>query len=192
MSLRLLRAEVWASRGQRRLYRVTARIVPNDALDNPVVIAHARLLVLGGDHQRLHEELIAAGGELREGRFARMTSRAVREALDAAGDTPVPAAMAARLAARWERDAPALVNALDVRAREQEERVRRLLGERAAKESQDSAAIMTELREAILAALRQPDVLLSSDSVTLIVQRFCPLAVDSRVSTDDSSPVSLC
>jgi hypothetical protein len=36
------------------------------------------------------------------------------------------------------------------------------------------------------------EMLLSSDSVTLIVQRFCPLAVDSRVSTDDSSPVSLC
>jgi hypothetical protein len=38
----------------------------------------------------------------------------------------------------------------------------------------------------------RPFLLLSSDSVTLIVQRFCPLAVDSRVSTDDSSPVSLC
>jgi len=158
MSLRLLRAEVWASRGQRRLYRVTARIVPNDALDNPVVVAHARLLVLGGDYQRLHEELIAAGGELREGRFARLTGREVREALEAASDTPAPAAMQQQLAARWERDAPALINALDVRAREQEERVRRLLGERATKEAQDSAAIMTELREAILATLRQPDV----------------------------------
>ena len=32
-------------------------------------------------------------------------------------------------------------------------------------------------------------MLLSSDSVTLIVQRFCPVAVDSPVSTDDPSPV---
>ena len=31
-----------------------------------------RLLVIGGDNQRIHEELIMAGGSIKEGRFSRM------------------------------------------------------------------------------------------------------------------------
>src|SRR5260221_7433977 len=83
MSLRLLRAEVWSPDSQRKLYRVTARVVPSIVLDTPAVIAHGRLLLLGGDNQRLHEELIAAGGYLRQGRFAPMNVGQVQQALEA-------------------------------------------------------------------------------------------------------------
>ena len=69
MSLRLLRAEVWSKRERPALHRVTVRLVPDHVLQNPVVIAHARLVVIGGNKHRLHEELIAAGG-----RFARDAS----------------------------------------------------------------------------------------------------------------------
>src|SRR6266704_142733 len=98
MSLRLLRAEIWTSGDQRKLYRVTARTVPNHILDTPVVIAHARLLMLGGDNQRLHEEVIAAGGYLREGRFTRMKERQLRETLAEAQDHAVAEAVRQRLA----------------------------------------------------------------------------------------------
>ncbi|MFM8218836.1 MAG: helicase, partial [Planctomycetaceae bacterium] len=64
MCLRLLRAEVWAEKGRSKLQRVTARVVQNEVLGTPVVIAHARLVVIGGDSFRLHEELIAAGGTI--------------------------------------------------------------------------------------------------------------------------------
>ena len=66
ISLRLLRAEVWSAGANTRLNRVTAREVPNHALPGnaPAVIAHARLVVIGGDYQRLHEEIITAGGIL--------------------------------------------------------------------------------------------------------------------------------
>src|SRR5262249_39708982 len=47
MSLRLLRAEVWASQNQSQLRRVTARTAPSHALDTPAIIVHARLLILG-------------------------------------------------------------------------------------------------------------------------------------------------
>lgn len=67
--LRLLRAEVWAEKGRSKLQRVTARVVPNAILDTPAVIAHARLVVIGGDNYRLHEELIAAGGFIKEARW---------------------------------------------------------------------------------------------------------------------------
>ena len=62
MSLRLLRAEVWSREGRKRLHRITARIVPDNALQHPAVVAHARLVVIGGDRHRLHEEIITAGG----------------------------------------------------------------------------------------------------------------------------------
>lgn len=54
MSLRLLRAEVWSREGNKALHRVTARVVPNHVLDVPAVIAHARLVVTGGDLSSFH------------------------------------------------------------------------------------------------------------------------------------------
>jgi hypothetical protein len=71
MSLRLLRAEVWSLEGRKRLNRVTSRVVPDSALQHLAVVAHARLVIIGGDSRRLHEEIITAGGQIREGRFSR-------------------------------------------------------------------------------------------------------------------------
>ena len=83
MCLRLLRAEVWSTEGKKRLNRITARLVPDTVLRDPAMIAHARLVVIGGDSHRLHEEIITAGGLLREGRFSRMNVGQVQEALAA-------------------------------------------------------------------------------------------------------------
>ena len=87
MSLRLLRAEVWSQEGQKkRLNRVTARVVPDSALQHLAVVAHARLVVIGGDSQRLHEEIITAGGPIREGRFSRFGSLKEMQDVLAAAD----------------------------------------------------------------------------------------------------------
>ncbi len=74
MSLRLLRSEVWSLEGRKRLNRVTARVVPDLVLPHLAVVAHARLVVISGDSQRLHEEIITTGGQIREGRLSRFTS----------------------------------------------------------------------------------------------------------------------
>lgn len=158
MSLRLLRAEVWTSGEQRKLYRVTARTVPNYVLDTPAVIAHARLLILGGDNQRLHEELIAAGGYLREGGFARMNEHQLKEALAAAQDRLVSETMQRRLTELWERHRDPLAQALDMRMRERAVSLQKALADRAAQEQRDIRFILTELKESILKELRQPEV----------------------------------
>ena len=90
MALRLLRAEVWSAGTSTRLNRVTARVVPNHALpeNKPAVVAHARLVVIGGDHQRLHEEIITAGGMLYP-RFDRLNVGQVDRALSEQTDKPV-------------------------------------------------------------------------------------------------------
>ena len=69
--LRLLRAEVWAPTDRQKIHRVTVRTVPRAALRAPAVLAHARLTVVSSDSHRLHEELIAAGGIIQEGRLER-------------------------------------------------------------------------------------------------------------------------
>jgi superfamily II DNA or RNA helicase len=118
MSMRLLRAEVWANHERRGLQRATARIVPSYLLDTPAAVAHARLVIIGGDSQRLHEELISAGGEIREGRFRRMNIGQVRDLLTAASDHPAGSALQQQLLQLWPTLRPALVQALEVRGAE--------------------------------------------------------------------------
>src|SRR5690606_2241478 len=71
MSLRLLRAEVWARDDVKKLNRVTVRTLPDGRLDGPAVAVVSRLVITGGDHHRLHEELTEAGGYLRDAGFRR-------------------------------------------------------------------------------------------------------------------------
>ncbi|HEY1013513.1 MAG TPA: DISARM system SNF2-like helicase DrmD [Herpetosiphonaceae bacterium] len=154
MALRLLRAEVWAEGGQRRIQRVTARTVADEALAAPAVIAHARLVVLGGDQQRLHEELVAAGGVIREGRFARLNVGEVQQALAAARPTPLPPHIQERLIELWPRQIEPLRQALEARVRERSASLQKLLADRAAKEARDLSTILSELRATILDELR--------------------------------------
>lgn len=157
MSLRLLRAEIWASGDQRKLYRVTARTVPGDTLDTPAVLAHARLLILGSDNTRLHEELIAAGGYLREGRFVRMNERQLREAQAAASPRAVSEAMQRSLQAQWETHRTALAQAMQTRMRDRSESLQKTLAERAEKEQRDIRLVLSELQQSILKELREPE-----------------------------------
>jgi len=158
MSLRLLRAEIWSPDTRRKLYRVTARTVSTLALDTPAVIAHARLLILGGDSQRLHEELITAGCYLREGRLVRMNVGQVQRALAESQSDPVSSQMQQRLRELWPEHRDPLMQALEARMKERATSLHNLLDERAHKEINDITTILNELRTNILAELRQPEI----------------------------------
>ncbi len=56
------------------------------------MIAFARLVVIGGDQNRLHEEIISAGGFLKEGKLVRMNVTQVANALNALTDREPSAA----------------------------------------------------------------------------------------------------
>jgi superfamily II DNA or RNA helicase len=149
MSLRLLRAEVWSTEGKRKLQRVTARLVPDSALHDPAVIAHARLVVIGGDRYRLHEEIIEAGGVLREGRFATMNVGDTSRALGAALLREPSAAMQQKLLALYPKHRDALARALESRMLDRTKGLEKLLGERRDKEVADIRKILEELRRLI-------------------------------------------
>jgi ERCC4-related helicase len=158
MCLRLLRAEVWSREGNKRLHRVTARLVPSSALDHPVVIAYGRLVILGGDQQRLHEQVITAGGTLKEGRFSRLNVGQVEQALAAALPDEVPESFQQRLMDLWPSHKDQLLRSLEVRMSDRLNGLQKALEDRCEKEVADITDIMTELRQQILNELEQPDV----------------------------------
>lgn len=158
MCLRLLRAEIWSLGTQNKhLSRVSACVVDDSALTHPVVIAHGRIVVLGGDNHRLHEEVIAAGGALIEGRFTRLNVGDTKAALAAATDTPAPAAIEARFQALWPKHRDALLTALNARQAERTKNLEKNLNELAEKEANKLKIVMTELQRAIQAELQSKD-----------------------------------
>jgi hypothetical protein len=157
MSLRLLREEVWSREGRKRINRVTARLVPDHELDTPAMIAHARLVVIGGDCHRLHEEIITAGGFIREGRFARMNVGQVKEALDAVGAEEPSEGVKERLLGFWPKHSASLIKALEARTEERTANMQRDLEERAEKEARDTAEILNELLKSIKDELNDPE-----------------------------------
>jgi superfamily II DNA or RNA helicase len=158
MSLRLLRAEVWSLVGQKkRLNRVTAQVVPDSALRHLAVVGHARLVVIGGDSQRLHEEIVSAGGQIREGRFSRFGSlKEMQDALAAATDEEPSEAVKGKLLDLWPRTADPIHQALEARTKDRTEGLKKMLAERADKEVSDITAILTELETAIRGQLNDP------------------------------------
>jgi hypothetical protein len=156
MSLRLLRAEVWSVKGRKRLHRITARLVPNHVVNAPSVVAHARLVVIGGDSHRLHEEIITAGGMLKEGRFSRLNVGELEKLLAAATNDEAFEPMQRHLLELWDKFAPALAQSLEARMRDRTSGLQKKLGERAEKEAQDIRAILLELKKAIDTELNDP------------------------------------
>ncbi len=156
MCLRLLRAEIWSlGRTARHLSRVSACVAGDHALTRPVLVAHARIVVLGGDNHRLHEEIITAGGALVEGRFSRLNVGETRDALAAATDIPAPPDVCGRFQELWPRHRDALLAALEARCADRTRNLEKALAERCEGEVAKLAAVMGDLMRAIAAELEE-------------------------------------
>jgi ERCC4-related helicase len=157
MCLRLLRAEVWAEKGRSKLHRVAARIVPNDVLDMPVVIAHARLVVIGGDSYRLHEEIIATGGLIRDQKWGgRLNVGQTESALAGVTARGPSEKVKAKLLELYPTLTASLASALEARMKQKVDVLQKDLLARADKEAKDIASILTELKKSIEAELNDP------------------------------------
>ena len=155
-SLALLRAEVWSHEGNQRLHRVASRTVPDHALDTPAVVCYGRLVVIGGRGDRLHEELITAGGKLRAGKLDPKGVEEVRLWLDAATDTEPPARIKSEFADVWPQISDRLRRELDARAKARVASLDGKLDLRATEEKAKVRAILTELERSIETELDDP------------------------------------
>jgi len=167
MSARLLRAAVWS--GHSGLHRVTAVVSDDPALEQTLVGAYSRFVLVGADGIRLHEEVLYAGGWLRDdGSFRRVESlSAVSGMLDRALSSGVPVAphLQERLASLWPKARPGLLTALDRRTAERLDSLKSKLAARAEDERRriitTSQRFEDSLRRALGEASAEEDALFS-------------------------------
>jgi superfamily II DNA or RNA helicase len=158
MCLRVLRAEIWAPDSHRRLHRVTAEIVPDTILDTPGVVAHARLVVTSENRHRLHEEIISAGGVIRQGRFRRFdTVSALNEAIAAARPVLPSESMLEGLMGVWPNIEDGVVRALEARLDDRMQFLGNTLRRLRDREIADITEILEELGRSIAKALEEPE-----------------------------------
>lgn len=163
MCLRLLRAEVWAQEDNKKLNRVTVRVLPDDRLDAPAVVVVSRLVITGGNHHRLHEELTVAGGYLREQGFKREEGvTRVQAWLDEGQPSRLEAVAFDTLRARFGAAEESIQQTLKARSRNRLESLGNTLETRKNSELKDIRAVLSELERAIDAELgkaEQPEQL---------------------------------
>jgi superfamily II DNA or RNA helicase len=157
MATRLLRAEVWGS-DKSTLARVASIRVTDEALKHEVLAAYSRLVLIGADGKRLHEELVPAGGVLRDGSFSRLGVGELAKSLDAAlGPAARPAAAGddARqaLVTSWPKVSSNLSAAIDARAKERQESLERALQRRKKDEETRTLALLDAFQTALTTAI---------------------------------------
>lgn len=167
LATRLLRAEIWRSDAETKLNRVTARWTMSASLDEPAVVAHARLVVTSAEGHRLHEELIATGGRVRRGRFSRLHVTEVKDALAATG-TEADETAALEVIDAWDSIEPSLDAAIQQRGREVAESIERRLAERMQEDAERVRKVLGELADRIrdrLASVEREGIQLTLDDV---------------------------
>lgn len=176
IALRLLRAEVWTQNEVKRLHRIGVRQSADASLTDPVVIVASRLVITGGSHHRLHEEVTFAGGLLKEKDFMREPRVGqVSEWLERSTPVVVDDNIMAVLKERYDRSASAIVQMADARSRERLRNLENTLESRKRQEIENIVTILDDLERAIMRELEadnEPEQLsLFSEDERLQVRR---------------------
>lgn len=163
MCLRLMRAEVWAGADVKKLHRVTVRVVPDHVMEGPAVAINARLVITGGNHHRLHEELTASGGYLNENGFARETGvTKVSDWFAKSQPANISDSLFQALTNRFESFKPSVQRAIDARSTDRLRNLRNTLETRKKQEQNTIETVLTDLEKSIedaIAAASEPEQL---------------------------------
>lgn len=159
MSTRLLRAAVWGSQ-HGGLHRVATCLAAAEDQEAPVLAAYSRLVLVGADGSRLHEEVFASGGWLRGSGFTPIGVTRLRGILDGALATEAvrPARAAQKsLVEVWGRVQPSLSAAIEARAQEREQSLRGRLAALKQREIESLDAVVDQFRRTLQRALVDPE-----------------------------------
>jgi superfamily II DNA or RNA helicase len=150
MCLRLLRAEVWAQSDVKKLYRIDVRTVVGSVLEDLAAVVVSRLVITGGKHHRLHEELTVSGGYLKDNTFGRETR--VRQ-LDGWLDAALPLKAGVRLfeglQRRFEKHREAVLQTVEARSRDRLRNLETTLETRKQQEITNITSVLDELERTI-------------------------------------------
>lgn len=185
MSLRLLRAEVWARDDAKKLNRVAVRALPDARLEGPAVAVVSRLVITGGNHHRLHEELTEAGGYLGDKGFRRH-DRVIelRDWLDTSTPVAIPDSLFDALRTRFQKHAEAIMAAVAARSKDRLKTLTNTVTSRKQREIDDLAQILDDLAKSLAVELKKDDdpqqlLLFSEDERTQL--RRDRLALETRL-----------
>lgn len=184
MSLRLLRAEVWARDDVKKLHRATVRTLPDAKLEVPAVLVMSRLVITGGNHHRLHEELTEAGGYLRDASFKREEGVSkLRDWLDASAPGSIDDSLFDALRTRFAKHSEAILAAVTMRSRERLKGLCSTIESRKGKEIAEMNQILEDLAKNLEAELNREEPkqlsLFSEDERTQL--RRDKLALEARL-----------
>jgi superfamily II DNA or RNA helicase len=158
MSLRLLRAEVWARDDVKKLERVTVRTLPDAKLDGPAVAVVSRLVITGGNHHRLHEELTEAGGYLRDAGFKREERvTELRTWFDTSAPGTIPESLFDALRARFQKHTEAILSAVGTRSKDRLKVLGNTLAARKQREIEDMTQLLDDLAKNLEAELKREE-----------------------------------
>ncbi|SFT79857.1 DISARM system SNF2-like helicase DrmD [Halomonas saccharevitans] len=150
LSLRLLRRQVWDRGGSRRVHRVAVRTLPDDRLESPAMAVVSRLVITGGQHHRLHEELTEAGGYLRSNGFKREDRvTTIRTWLEEARPARVSEDHFQALRERFEQQRDAVMATVEARSRDRLQYLTNTLESRKRREIDDIQQVLDELRQVL-------------------------------------------
>lgn len=159
MSTRLLRTAV--SNDEVGLRRITAVVSDDPALEDVLVGAYSRFVLVGADGVRLHEEVLYAGGWAPEnGRFRRLENlTTLGGILDRAltSGRPVSDPVWRRVAARWPRVSEGLRNAIDWRSKIREESLENRLAQREQEERNRINHVIGQFEATLRAKVAEED-----------------------------------
>lgn len=156
MCLRLMRAEVWAQSDVKKLHRVDVRSLPNTELDDLAVVVVSRLIVTGGKHHRLHEELTVSGGYMKDAAFSRETRvTQVNTWLANAGSIPASERLFEGLKRRFAKNQDAILQAVETRSRDRLRNLETTLETRKQQDIDNITSVLDELEKAIEGELRR-------------------------------------
>lgn len=160
MSLRLLRAEIWARDDVKKLHRVTVRALPDGRIEGPAVVVMSRLVVTGGNHHRLHEELTEAGGYLRDAGFRREERvTEIRRWLEESQPAALSDATFDALRTRFDKHRDAVLATVESRSKDRLRFLVNTIDTRKRKEAEDIRQVLDDLERALkteIAAEQQP------------------------------------
>ena len=148
MCLRLLRSRVWEK--DDKLHRVTVRSLPNDQLENAVAIVASRLVIVGGTHNRLHEEITYAGGYLKNNGYNRERGvNQINEWLESSKPATISDETKEALQLRFAKYKDSIYQSVEARSKERLNNLESTLERQKNKEIEDITTVLDELDNAI-------------------------------------------
>ena len=158
MSLRLLREEIWKLDDIKNLHRVAVKSIAG--LENPAVLVWSRLVITGGDHHRLHEELTLSGGELKHDSFRRFTTQKELESLltESIPNDDISESIFAVLKERFDASENSIMAAVEARSKERLEFLNNTIERRKESEKKDIINILDDLKANISRELAEPEM----------------------------------